>query len=81
MLCFVGEGEVHSGIYLLLNLKAVGGVGNSGALTVAISKEHSGTGVQQLAEAIIRPLKPESRGHPALSLWHTEFRSSCMYHY
>lgn len=45
------------GFYLLLNLKAVGGVGDSGTFAVAISKEHSGSGVQQLAEAIIGPLK------------------------
>lgn len=45
------------GFYLLLNLKAVGGVGDSGTLTVAIAEEHAGTGVQQLAEAIISRLK------------------------
>lgn len=58
------------GFYLLLNLKAVGGMGDSGTLTMAISEEQSGTGVQQLAEAIIRSLKSS-----ALSPWHAEFRS------
>lgn len=44
---------------------------------MALRKEHSGRGGQQLAGAIIRPLRllPENRGQRALSLWHAESKS------